>query len=132
MAAQAIEGYNLGLLALCLWREARGESPEARRAVLHVILNRMRAGRKSAADVVLKPRHFSSFNPDDANAAKYPRPGDPEWPAFLECCAIVDSPGADPTGGANHYESCPDNAEPKWADDRRRTARIGPFEFYRL
>ena len=36
-----LESYSSVLTALAIWREARGESQEARRGVLHVILNRV-------------------------------------------------------------------------------------------
>jgi N-acetylmuramoyl-L-alanine amidase len=123
------ETYGKVLAALCLWREARGESREAKRGVLHVILNRSKATGKSLAKVILQRLQFSSFNSNDPNAVKWPGEDDPAW---LECCGLVDTPGVDPTGGANHYESCKDDAEPSWADDARLTTRIGAFEFYRL
>jgi spore germination cell wall hydrolase CwlJ-like protein len=123
--------YDKFIAALCLWREARGCTQDARRAVLHVILNRSRDKRypRVLSEVVLQRAQFSSFNAGDPNASKLPHWDDAAW---RQCCELVEEPGADPTGGATHYESCPENGEPKWADDRKRTAVIGPFEFYRL
>ena len=120
---------DLSLLALCLWREARGESIEARRAVLHVILNRMAARNEAAAQVILAPKQFSSFNANDPNALKFPMPDDHEW---FECCCIVDHPGDDITGGASNYESCAPDHLPSWADPAKQTATVGAFRFYRL
>ena len=36
----------------------------------------------------------------------------------------------DPTGGGNHYESCPDDSEPQWVN--APTARFGSVEFYKI
>lgn len=124
--------YDQWLTALCIWREARGCSPEAMRGVLHVILNRVRDPRwpNSPAAVVLQPRQFSSFLAGDPNCSRFPLPKDrADWQAWETILGLVLSPGDDPTGGANCYESCPDDKEPSWAEDV--IARIGPFEFYR-
>jgi spore germination cell wall hydrolase CwlJ-like protein len=125
------EAYDKLIVALCLWREARGCAQDARRGVLHVILNRSRDKRypRVLSEVVLQRAQFSSFTPGDPNAAKLPHWDDPAW---RQCCDLVDDPGEDPTSGATHYESCPENAEPKWANSSKRTAVIGPFEFYKL
>lgn len=127
--------YESVLLALCLWREARGCESEARRGVLHVIRNRAAARFRgdSLTAVVLAPYQFSSFNARDPNAALMPNPkhaGD--WRAWLECCALVDEPGPDPTGGALMYHSCAPGNFPDWAMPEKQTARIGPFWFYRV
>jgi hypothetical protein len=125
----AMKTRDAAVLALCLWREARGCGNDARRGVLHVILNRMKAHDRSASDVILAPLQFSSFNAADPNYRKFPMPDDQAW---IACCELVDNPGDDPTDCATNYESCPENHEPKWADDSKRTAVIGQFEFYKL
>lgn len=123
------ESYERVLLALTIWREARGEPREAKRGVAHVILNRVRSRRfpRMLAGVILQPRQFSSYNGNDPNAVKFPKPDEPAW---LECCAVADDPGDDPTGGAVLYHSAMP-APPKWADPARLTAQIGAFRFYR-
>lgn len=125
--------YDQFMTALCAWREARGCSDPAIQGVVHVVMNRVRDTRwpDTAAGVVLQPRQFSSFNAGDPNASRFPNPKDKsDWLAWQRVLAIVESPGADPTGGATGYESCPDDQEPSWAQDV--VARIGPFEFYKL
>jgi len=128
---QAIRATERFMTALCLWREARGQPPEAQRGVCHVIRNRLKDPRwpNDAVGVILQPKQFSAFNRRDPNATKFPRPTDAEW---LRCYHIAGDPGPDPTGGANHYESCPEGDEPQWADDAHRTVRLGAFEFYKL
>jgi N-acetylmuramoyl-L-alanine amidase len=123
------QAYDRTLHALAVWRESRGESLEAKRAVAHVILNRVRLPGfpDSISRVVLQPAQFSSFSKSDPNATKWPMPDDPAW---LECCAVVDDPGDDPTGGAVLFHS-PMTRLPKWALPEKRTVQIGAFTFYR-
>lgn len=129
------ESYPNLLLALCLWREARGQTIEAKRAVLHVILNRAAQGFRGhdPVSVVLWPWQFSSFNASDANSRLLPNPKQVmDWKAWLDCCAVVDEPGEDPTGGVVMYESEPDPAKrPPWATPEKLSVTVGPFRFYR-
>ena len=123
------------LLALCLWREARGESLEAQHAVAAVILNRTRDPKrrwpKTIRSVILQPWQFSSFNSNDVNSSKYPGPGDNSW---LSCCtaaaAALRPASLDPTRGANHYHDR--SVLPKWSNPKALTTSIGAFRFYRL
>jgi N-acetylmuramoyl-L-alanine amidase len=124
--------YDSILTALCIYREARGESREAKRGVYHVVANRTRDKRwpRIRSEVILQPGQFASFMPGDPNATVMPHWNDAAW---QECCAVVDDPGADPTGGANHYHSIPESKpQPKWAAGRTPCAVIGPFKFFRL
>lgn len=131
--------YEPFLKALALWREARGQSDDAKRGVLHVILNRAAAGFRGTtpAEVILWPYQFSSFNSTDPNAFRLPNPKQKgDWQAWLACCAVVDDPGLDPTGGAVMYHSLPiedygGRVWPAWATDDKQTCQIGPFRFYR-
>ena len=128
------DAYEPFLQALALFREARGQSDDAKRAVLHVILNRAAAGfrGKTPAEVILWPYQFSSFNPKDPNAALLPTPRNTgDWKAWLACCAVVDTPGDDPTGGAVMYESEPPAMRPDWATPDKMTYQTGRFRFYR-
>lgn len=127
------------ILKLCLWREARGVSPQAMAAILAVIRNRAEDPKKqwpnTMMGVVLQPAQFSSFNANDPNAVKLPNPKNkPDWDAWVVCCNVVDTPLlADPTDGANHYESLgPKDKKPGWCDPNKITCVIGPFRFYKL
>ena len=127
--------YPEFLKALCVWREARSEPEAARRGVLWTIMNR--ASRKyfgdDAVSVITWPWQFSSFNHNDPNATQMPTPKKgADWRAWLECCALVDDPGEDPTGGAVLYESIMDpDKRPKWADPQNQTFASGAIRFYR-
>ena len=127
--------YDAVLTALAIWREARGEEATARRGVYWVIHNRTTDAKnrwpKKHVDVILQPSQFSSFHSPDRNASLIP---DTSNGAFMECCAIVDAPGADPTWGANAYHSYPAGSQflPTWAEASKLTVHIGAFSFYRL
>lgn len=122
--------YPYWLVALCAWREARGETLEAQRGVIWTILNRAKNPSwwgGDIASVVLMPLQFSSFNPGDPNATKFPHPLDATWNAIL---GLVTAPGADPTNGATHYHDS--SVEPEWAKSMLKTAMLGRLTFYRV
>jgi spore germination cell wall hydrolase CwlJ-like protein len=135
--------YEQWLAALCIWREARGEHIDAKRGVWFVIQNRMndaaRRWPRSIAGVILQHEQFSSFNAGDPNAVRFPIPpteGAPpsgDWKAFTDAQSVVAATGeADPTNGANLYESLPDGApKPSWATPEAMTAHIGTIRFYK-
>ncbi len=140
--------YQIFMLALCLWREARGCTPDEIAAVACSIRNRVAKKYRgdSYAAVVTAPAQYSSFpwfNPKnqrwiiDANGIKWPLPGTPEWPKFELCISIATSviqgPVADPTNGATHYyDNTLDANPPAWAKDPTSThkADIGHFRFW--
>lgn len=131
------DAEDLYLPALCVWREMRGESPQARLACFWVIRNRTTDLRfrwpRRPALVVTQPFQFSSFNHGDPNAALIPKAGGTDWHAWLDICAMCDAPGGDPTGGANQYEALPDDApKPGWVAQSSLLVTIGKTRFYRL
>ncbi len=120
------------LMALCAWREARGCSPEAVRGVLHVIQNRAAKPGwwgDSIVSVILKPSQFSSFNPGDPNAAKFPADSDLVFSKILMLTdAVLNHQDEDLTGGAVNYHDS--SVSPSWALPANKSAQIGPFTFY--
>jgi Cell Wall Hydrolase len=137
--------YEQWLAALCIWREARGESLAAKTGVWHVIQNRaydeQRRWPRTVAGVILQHAQFSSFLQSDPNCVRFPIPPIPpqtapmDWVAFLDCQIVVGSSlNADPTQGANFYESYPEPPDPAkmpWFDPANLTVQIGPIRFYR-
>jgi len=122
------------LLALCIWREARGESIEAKLGVAWTVMNRCHTqGQGFASSVsgnVLKPGAFSSFLQGDPNSIKYPAPDDPSWQDSLQA---AQAPGlADPTNGAVFYFSPPLTAPPRVWGAVELSATIGRLSFYRI
>lgn len=133
-------------VALTLWREARGEELDGIRAVRGVIMNRLADGRwpNTLAEVVLQPRQFSCFNPDDPQCSKLPMPGSPGWSAWQKCVQVASEPFdsmTDPSKGANHYHD-KSIAPPyrAWLGvtarasqlEAKLTAAIGRLRFYKL
>lgn len=120
--ADLVANWNVTLLALCNWREARGCSQNARVAQACSIRNRVKRPRWWGHDypsVILAGMQYSSFNAGDPNATKFPPSADQTWP---ECLAIADGVYhdtiADSVQGATHYyDQSLDNRQPKWALD---------------
>src|SRR5437899_3316856 len=122
------------LVALAIWREARGESPEAKRAVGWVIRNRVQRGGWFGTDygaVILKPAQFSSFSAGDPNATRFPRSDDNSWRDAVTAAVEVLSPlQPDLTGGSTHYYDR-SIAPPAWTEHLTPTVDIGAFHFFR-
>jgi len=93
------------MMALCLWREARGEGRDGQIAVGSVIRNRSIKRMSSVYSEVVKPWQFSSITASgDAQLAKYPVLLDTGWKQCQEIAqAICDGEIADATGGATLY-----------------------------
>jgi N-acetylmuramoyl-L-alanine amidase len=123
------------LIELCIWREARGASEQARIGVYSVIINRFVLqfeGATSIAEVILKPFQFSSFNWTDPGHAHFPRQiNESDWKAWLDIQALVKTTPIDNTQGATHYFDS-SIAPPSWADPTKKTVEIPPFSFYKL
>src|SRR5438132_13078177 len=130
--------YELILLSLTIWREARGESTEAKTGMAWVIRNRvMNPGwwGTSWETVITKRWQFTSMTGDsDPNLNKWPSPQDTSWTA---CLAIADDVyngrGIDPTAGSSHYfDRSLDLHPPAWATDGSLThvTDLGAFRFY--
>lgn len=123
---------NRFLLALCVWREARGESYKGKQLVAATILNRASDPKhrwpQTPGGVVLQPMQFSSFNANDANAVKFPS-ADAQW---TECVAAVDSQLelVERITPANHYHVI--GLSPAWRDDSKVVASEGHHVFYLL
>lgn len=129
---------RLYMLALCVYREARGESPLGKALVAQTVLNRARDAKKrwprSVVGVVLAPLQFSSFNKNDPNVTVFPQDGDTAW---VECVSAADRvlTMAQPLSSANHYLTkslfmSPNR--PKWADPTKVVAEEGAHIFFDL
>lgn len=119
------------ILAICIWREARGETKLGRRLVGQVIENRVQDKRwpDTYEGVILQPLQFSSFNRNDPNATAFPSETDPSWP---DCVAAADDvlKNAAPFTLANHYHVV--GLMPAWSDKTKIVATEGHHVFYRL
>ena len=127
---------NLYMLALAIYREARGTDQNSMRAVGWVIRNRTERKGWFGTDyytVVTKPYQFSSFNRDDRNAIVFGGPTEPAWREAMQAAVdVIQSNFPDPTNGATfYYDRSMDNDPPPWAKDYFHTADIGPFHFFK-
>lgn len=133
-AALAFEAAQLArryMLALCVWREARGESDLGKALVAQVIENRVQDRRwpDDYVSVITQPWQFSAFNANDPNVTKFPVPDDKAWPSCVAAADLVLA-SAEPLTKANHY--CVKGLSPKWADPAKVTEREGAHVFYCL
>ena len=131
MGTDAILLLRRFTLALCVWREARGESPRGKRLVAQVVENRVQDKRwpDTYPSVVTQPWQFSAFTKTDPNATKFPSETDPAWP---ECVAAADAviETAEPFTDANHY--CVSTLVPAWRDDTKIVNVDGHHTFFHL
>lgn len=131
------QAYDWFILALCVWREARGQSPEAWAAVAWTVRNRASKpgwwGGPSIASVVLKPLQFSSFNPGDPNAVKLPAPNDAIFSQIMITCQdVISGKTPDQSAGATHYyDKSMDSNPPSWAQAMTPTVVIGALRFFK-
>lgn len=118
-------------LALCTWREARGESTLGKLLVAQTVENRVRDPRwpETYIGVITQPWQFSSFNKGDPNALEFPPELDRAWPDCVAvAAAVLDTPA--PFTAANHYHAT--SVAPNWAQPGKIVAREGRHLFYRL
>jgi len=130
--------YPVILLALCIWREARGEPFDAKTAVAWSIRNRVNRPRwwgHTFESCILMPYQYSSFNRNDPNSAKLPVSSDPNWTDALTIAIDVYLPtptlGDKSCGADSYYDRSLDGCPPEWAAQANHTADVGAFHFFR-
>jgi spore germination cell wall hydrolase CwlJ-like protein len=128
--------YEEILTAICIWREARGESREAMVAVAWTIRNRAEHPKwwgTEYVSVVTRKWQFSSMSaPGDVQLIKYPQITDPVFPVCLEVAStVMDDQEPDPAGGSTSYYD-DSIAPPPWATPERFACKIGRLNFYRV
>lgn len=124
-------------MARTVYGEARGEDIKSMRAVVHVILNRVKRGGRdhTPAAACLRRYQFSCWNENDPNRHKI-RSIDMSNSLFRKCfmCVMIalydDENGVDITHGATHYHNANMDEYPYWAKGRTPLVSIGPFHFY--
>lgn len=120
------------ILAITIWREARGAGTAAMAAVYHVIANRatdkQRRWPQDMDKVCLQAYQFSCWNTNDPQRNLYPTPVDPQ---FQQIQQIIAGDPPDPTGGANFYYDT-SIAPPNWAEQQTPTLVLGNLRFYKL
>jgi spore germination cell wall hydrolase CwlJ-like protein len=122
------------LMALCVWREARGEGILGQRGVAHCIKNRADDPMWWGHDirsVILKPFQFSSFNVGDPNEKLWPLGDDPQLLEISPMCdSVLAGTDKDITDHAQFYHDV--SVTPPWAEDYILTLQVGRLLFYKL
>ena len=99
---------DIASLALCAWKEARGEGAEGMTAVMYVVTHRACVWYKGSihAAIYAKNQFTSMSVPNDREFNLQPSPDDPQF-AYCEAVAhdvLTDTQEVeDPTGGALYY-----------------------------
>lgn len=129
---------SLILLAMCIFGEARGDTPEARFGVGCVVRNRLQRhwmGAKLWSDVMLKPYQFDCFLATDPNSHKLLTPLANETEAVWDECyyaalgVMLGRP--DTTDGAVFYYSRPIEAPPHAWGAVTQTLQAGGTWFFK-
>lgn len=141
--------YGELMMAITIWREARGEPMRGKIGVGEVIRNRRddpRRWKDTIIEVVLQPWQFSSWNmfvrkevfqilkgwtifKGDPNAIKWPKEDDQSWLESLEAMSSVRA-DSQTTYGANHYHA--KSVKPRWARGQSPVQVFGNHIFYKL
>lgn len=133
--------HDIDILARTLYGEARGEykqqGPAALLAVANVIMNRFKRGGKygkTIADVCLRARQFSCWNPKDPNRILIQQENLESDPLFNVCLVIAKKVAKglwpDLTRGSDHYHAA--SCKPYWAKVGRMKLHLGNHLFYKL
>jgi len=124
--------YDRTMLALTLWREARGEGRDGMRAVGHVIQNRIKASMaKDWGHAITKRWQFSSMTAaGDPELILWPEQPDQSFEEAMQIADLIYGGGDfDLTQGATFYFN-PAVVRPDWAKDMVQVATIGHHDFY--
>ena len=120
------------MLALTMWREARGEGNDGMQAVGCVIRNRVKRYVSSYYHEATKKWQFSCDTaPGDPELILYPQVDDPQW-QFIQGIlpGLIDGTLADNTDGATSYFN-PHVVLPTWAKSMIFIKNIGNHAFYK-
>lgn len=132
--AERWKAWSVSLLALTIWREARGEETDAQIAVAWCVRNRVERASWWGRDyisVLAKKWQFSSLtDPKDRQLTTWPGPGDA---AFEQCLQIAEGVMVGffgpPLRGADSYHDLSIPA-PAWTKTARCCGQIGRLIFY--
>lgn len=139
------DDIDIHSMALCVWKEARGEGTDGMRAVAHVINNRVGTTgfARKLHDVIYGKNQFTSMSvPSDPEFNLIPPPGDLQFIyAQMMCREVMQGNDFDLTDGAHYYENAA-TATSGWfgrviagpdgigTADHELRAQIGKQKFY--
>lgn len=127
--------YELILLALVIWREARGESIEAKLGVACVVRNRKTHpgwwGHTIIGVITRKWQFTSMTGAGDPNLRQWPMENDPSWRESMDAATdILDVNVSDNTGGATYYHDSRIARPTSWGNVSK-TVQFGNLTFYK-
>jgi N-acetylmuramoyl-L-alanine amidase len=125
---------NVILLALCVYREARGEIYTAKLAVAYTVVTRAAHGGwwgDSIMAVLRCPDQYTSMTHEgDPNLVVLPGPTDPFWDDSTQAAiAALSKSVSNPAPLADSYFS--GDVAPYWAASATWIADVGAFKFFR-
>jgi spore germination cell wall hydrolase CwlJ-like protein len=122
-------------LALCLWRECRGESRAGKEAVAHSIMNRLASPSwgDSIHSVLFQRLQYSSLtHGQDPQLTNWPLSTDASWKECLQVAdAVISGAMPSPIGKADSYHDT-SIKPPNWATPQSFVAQIGKLKFYKV
>lgn len=133
-----MNSWYVALLALCMWREARGEGLEGMTAVGLVIQNRVRRWNQSWSSVIVGKNQFSSMTvPGDSQLVVWPTNETLFQQAYMKAWDIFKGECPDITNGALYYAYLP-NVTSGWflreiiskSAEHPVLAKVGRHTFY--
>jgi spore germination cell wall hydrolase CwlJ-like protein len=118
-----------------LWQEARGEPEIGKRAVAHVLANRLNSGKwgHTLGEVCLSPLQFSGWNAKDPNRIASARLADNDSGLVALAQILTDALDGndpDPTEGAMFYFN-PSIVRPDWASSMHACGQFGNQLFFK-
>lgn len=121
-------------LALTAWREASGESMEARTGVIFSILNRVQKPKWWGYDVLSvvkqKEQYTGLTHPGDPNLTRWPSSDEKSWRECLKVAKLAfDGEIINPVPGADSYHDISIDP-PYWARPEMFVRQIGQLKFY--
>ncbi len=139
--------HPVQMMALVAMGEARGDGIEGMRAVMHVINNRTKYGKrfgKTVPEVILAKKQFSAILPDLNDPEAYQGPQYENFMSMMNTDSgdklynqakklaeqILQGKDEDITNGATHYYNPNAIDEPSWAKGMTRTATIKSHIFF--
>lgn len=135
-------------MALCVWKEARGEGEAGMLAVANVIVNRALAWERAVSsplhNVIYQRNQFSSMSiSTDPEYNLQPQPGDAQYAYCLEMCPeVLTGESPDNTNGALYYANLSEvtsgwfrdviaGSDGKGTVDHPLVATVGKQSFYK-
>lgn len=126
---------DVAFLALCLWREARGETHECKVALAWSIMNRVAAKQwgNTIMSVIFQRLQYSSLTyKGDPQLVLWPQDSDASWQTCLKVAdETLEGLNINPIDGADSYHDI-SISPPDWAKKSVFVKQLGRIKFYKV